>query len=76
MAKFESALELAQKIAWEGGASAALEYGIGINDLAELSDVPAEVVGAFAMLAVAQQFFDTIDEWVAETLERELTDNV
>lgn len=76
MAKFESALDLARKIAWEGGASEALAYGIGINDLAELSDVPAEVVGAFAMLAVAQQFFDTIDEWVAETLEGEIADNV
>lgn len=71
MAKFDSALELARKIEWEGGASGALQYGIGINDLANLNDVPAEVVGAFAMLAVAQQFFDTIDEWVAETLENE-----
>lgn len=71
MAKFSTARELAEKIEWEGGAAGAILYGVGINDLAELKDVPAEVVGAFAMLAVAQQFFDTIDEWVALVLENE-----
>lgn len=69
MAKFSSAKELAFKINWEGGAAEAVAYGIGLSDLSEMDDVPAEVVGAFAMLAVAQQFYDTIDEWVFETLE-------
>lgn len=69
MSKYPSAKELAWKIRWEGGAAAFIfEYG-GVSSQDYPEDIPQEVLGAFMMLGVAQQFIDTIDEWVETSLE-------
>lgn len=61
--KYATAKDLAFKIQWEGGATNfVFGYGIGSQDYPE--DIPEHVLGAFLMLGVAQQFADTIDEWV------------
>lgn len=56
--------ELAELIQLNG-----TEAMFGINPAHLPAGLPDEVMGAFIMLGVAQQFIDTIDEWVDQTLE-------